>query len=463
MERHGAGTEHPERRARAGADDQQPDWPDAARLREVTERLAGEPPLVFPAECDRLRERLGTVARGEALLLQGGDCAETFAGVTQESVEGKLRTLLRMAVVLSHASALPVVKVGRMAGQYAKPRSLPVERRGDVELPSYRGDAVNAPGFTARERTPDPARLGRMYETSAATLNLVRALAKGGFADLAQVHDWNRSFVAATPGGRRYERVADEITRALNFLRACGGDTRALAGADFHVSHEGLLLDYERALIRTDPESGRTYATSGHLLWIGERTRRPDGPHVEFLTRIANPVAVKLGPGTTPDEVLRYVELLDPDREPGRLTFVVRMGAERIRDTLPLLVEKVASEGAPVCWVSDPMHGNTFIGEDGRKTRRLDTIADELKGFFEVHHSLGTHPGGVHLELTGEDVTECLGGSHTIAPGMLSHRYESACDPRLNPSQALDLAFVIAEWYRDRRVAAAPDPVIAPA
>ncbi|MFF9807842.1 class II 3-deoxy-7-phosphoheptulonate synthase [Streptomyces coeruleorubidus] len=430
--------------------DQQPDWPDRVRLRDVTEQLARAAPLVFAAECEALRSRLAAVAKGEALLLQGGDCAETFAGATQESVDGKLRTLLQMAVVLMHGASMPVVKVGRMAGQFAKPRSQPFERRGDTTLPVYRGDAVNGSAFTLRERTPDPDRLLRMYEASAMTLNLVRALTAGGFADLARVHEWNRAFVAASPGGRRYERLADEIERALAFLRACGGRTGGLATAEFFVSHEGLLLDYERALTRTDPVTGRTYATSGHLLWIGERTRRPDGPHVEYFSGISNPIAIKLGPGATADTVLRYVDLLDPDRDPGRLTFVVRMGAERVRDLLPLLVEKVASEEAPVCWVSDPMHGNTFVTESGHKTRHFDAVADELRGFVEVHRALGTHPGGVHLELTGDDVTECLGGSSAVARETLPQRYETACDPRLNHSQALDLAFLLAEWYRNR-------------
>ncbi|MGW5041628.1 class II 3-deoxy-7-phosphoheptulonate synthase [Streptomyces parvulus] len=430
------------------SDDQQPEWPDAGRLREVTGRLAAAPPLVFPAECEALRARLAAVARGEALLLQGGDCAETFASATEESVGGKLRTLLQMAVVLAHGAPLPVVKVGRMAGQFAKPRSRPFEERDGVRLPSYRGDAVNEPGFSARERTPDPARMLRMYETSSTTLNLVRALTAGGFADLARVHEWNRAFVAGASDGRRYERLVGEIQRALAFLRACGGDTRATATAEFHVSHEALLLDYERPLTRTDPETGRTYGTSGHLLWVGERTRRPDGPHIDYAAGVRNPVAVKLGPGVAADTVLRYVDRLDPDREPGRLTFVVRMGAERVRERLAPLVEKVGAEGALVCWVCDPMHGNTFVAPSGHKTRHFDAIADEVRGFMEVHRSLGTHPGGVHLELTGGDVTECLGGSAGVDVDTLPRRYETACDPRLNHSQALDLAFLIAEWYR---------------
>ncbi|MEV5975429.1 class II 3-deoxy-7-phosphoheptulonate synthase [Streptomyces sp. NPDC052114] len=429
---------------------QQPDWPDRAELTAVARALATAPPLVFAAECDLLRRRMAAVARGEAVLLQGGDCAETFARTTAEAIHGKLKTLLQMAVVLTHATSLPVVKVGRMAGQYAKPRSSSEERRGDVVLPSYRGDAVNGTDFTAEARRPDPRRLRTMYESSATTLNLVRALTTGGFADLRQVHAWNRGFVADSRAGERYERLADEIDRSLAFMHACGVDTREMGSAEFFVSHEGLLLDYEAALTRADAESGRSYATSGHLLWIGERTRDLTGAHVEYFSRVANPIAVKLGPATRPDDVLGLLDRLDPDREPGRLTFVVRAGAERIRDVLPTLVEKVNAEGALVCWVSDPMHGNTITAASGHKTRRFDAIMDEVRGFVEVHHELGTHPGGIHVELTGDDVTECVGGGNAIRPEDLPQRYETACDPRLNHTQSLDLAFRLAEMYRDR-------------
>ncbi|MFD7665819.1 class II 3-deoxy-7-phosphoheptulonate synthase [Streptomyces sp. NPDC059788] len=430
---------------------QQPDWPDPAELGAVTRRLAASPPLVFAAECDALRERLAEVARGEALLLQGGDCAETFgpSGIT-ESVRGKLRTLLQMAVVLTYAAAVPVVKVGRMAGQYAKPRSSPVERRDGLTLPSYRGDAVNGLEFTAGARRPDPGRMLRMYESSALTLNLVRALTTGGFADLRQVHAWNRGFVAGSRAGERYEELADAIEHSLAFMQACEIDTKELGTAEFYVSHEGLLLDYEAALTRTDARTGQAYATSGHLLWIGERTRDLDGAHVEFFSRVRNPVAVKLGPATDPDTVLRYLDRLDPRREPGRLTFVVRAGADRVRDVLPTLVEKVVAEGALVGWVCDPMHGNTITAPSGHKTRRFDTVLDEVRGFVEVHHALGTHPGGVHVELTGDDVTECIGGGNSVLAEDLPHRYETACDPRLNHAQSLDLAFLLAEMYRDR-------------
>ncbi|WP_030666436.1 class II 3-deoxy-7-phosphoheptulonate synthase [Streptomyces cellulosae] len=429
---------------------QQPDWPDPTALRDVTDRLATEAPLVTAGECADLRGRMAAVARGQAILLQGGDCAETFAQVTADSVRRKLKTLLQMAVVLTHATALPVVKVGRMAGQYAKPRSSPVERQGDVTLPSYRGDAVNGLEFTAGARRPDPARLRTMYEASASTLDLVRSLTTGGFAGLSQVHAWNRGFVARSRAGERYESLADEIGRSLAFMHACGIDTRELGTAEFYVSHEGLLLDYEAALTRTDPETGRLYAGSGHLLWIGERTRQLDGAHVEFFSRVSNPIAVKLGPSAAADDVLKLIDRLDPQREPGRLTFVVRAGAERVRDVLPVLVEKVGAEGAQVCWVSDPMHGNTTTAPSGHKTRRFETVLDEVRGFVEVHRALGTHPGGIHVELTGDDVTECVGGGNALLAEDLPVRYETACDPRLNHTQSLDLAFLLAEMYRDQ-------------
>ncbi|MER7702079.1 class II 3-deoxy-7-phosphoheptulonate synthase [Kitasatospora sp. NPDC097605] len=429
---------------------QQPDWPDPSALRAVTGRLAAAPPPVFAAECDRLRDRLAAVARGEAFLLQGGDCAETFGSTGVEEVRGKLKTLLQMAVILTYAAAVPVVRIGRMAGQYAKPRSSPVEERDGAVLPSYRGDAVNGREFTAGARRPDPERMWRMYESSVTTLNLVRALTGGGFADLRQVHDWNRGFVVGSPAGERYERLAGEIEHALSFMQACGADTRGLTTADFFVGHEGLLLDYEEALTRGD-ESGRRYATSAHFLWIGERTRDLDGEHVAYFAGIANPIGVKLGPTAHPDAVLGLLDRLDPDREPGRLTFVVRAGADRVRDVLPPLVEKVASEGARVAWVCDPMHGNTFTAPSGHKTRRFDAVLDEVAGFTEVHHALGTHPGGIHVELTGDDVTECIGGGYEVRPEDLRHRYETACDPRLNHAQSLDLAFRVAELYRAGR------------
>jgi len=410
--------------------------------------LEGLPPLVLAAECDQLRERLAAVARGEAFLLQGGDCAETFAGATADSIQGKFRTLLQMAVVLTYAGSVPVVKVGRMAGQYGKPRSGATEVRNGVELPVYRGDAVNGIEFTAAARTPDPGRLLEAYRCSSATLNLCRSLAGGGYADLRQVHAWNQDFVAGSPAGRRYEQLAEEIDRAIAFMHACGANPGEFRAVEFYSSHEALLLDYERALTRTDVRSGHPYDLSAHLLWIGERTRDLDGAHVEFARQIRNPISVKVGPDATAEDVLALIEALDPEHEPGRLTLTTRMGARRIRRALPPLAEKVAASGATVVWVCDPMHGNTVEAASGQKTRYFDDVVDEVAGFFEVHRALGTHPGGIHIEFTGDDVTECIGGGHHIAESDLSYRYETTCDPRLNRSQSLDLAFRVAELYR---------------
>jgi 3-deoxy-7-phosphoheptulonate synthase len=406
------------------------------------------PPLVFAGECDQLKQRLAAVARGEAFLLQGGDCAETFAGTTADSIRGKLRTLLQMAVVLTYAASVPVVKVGRMAGQFAKPRSAPTEARDGVVLPVYRGDAVNGLEFTASARTPDPGRLLEAYHCSSVTLNLCRAFASGGYADLGQVHAWNQDFVARSPAGQRYERLAGEIDRAIAFMHACGADPEEFRAVEFYSSHEALLLDYEQAMTRTDTRTGRVYDLSAHLLWIGERTRAADGAHVEFARRIANPLAIKLGPSASAQDVIALIEALNPGAEPGRLTLVTRMGAARVRDALPPLVEKVGASGAPVAWVCDPMHGNTVEAASGHKTRDFDNVLDEVTGFFEVHRALGTHPGGIHIELTGDDVTECIGGGQHISESDLRQRYETACDPRLNRSQSLDLAFLVADMYR---------------
>jgi 3-deoxy-7-phosphoheptulonate synthase len=427
---------------------QQPQWPDRSRLEAVVRDLGTLPPLVLAAECDQLKERLAAVARGEAFLLQGGDCAETFAGATADSIQGKFRTLLQMAVVLTYAGSVPVVKVGRMAGQFGKPRSAPTEARGGVELPVYRGDAVNGIEFTAAARTPDPGRLLEAYRCASATLNLCRSLAGGGYADLRQVHAWNQDFVAGSPAGRAYEQLAEEIDRAIAFMNACGADPGEFRAVEFYSSHEALLLDYERALTRTDVRSGHPYDLSAHLLWIGERTRALDGAHIEFARQIRNPLAVKVGPDATAEDVLALIEALDPEHEPGRLTLTTRMGARRIRRALPPLVEKVAASGAAVVWVCDPMHGNTVEAASGQKTRYFDDVLDEVVGFFEVHRALGTHPGGIHIEFTGEDVTECIGGGHHIAESDLGDRYETTCDPRLNRSQSLDLAFRVAELYR---------------
>jgi 3-deoxy-7-phosphoheptulonate synthase len=427
---------------------QQPDWPDLGRLRAVTAELAGLPPLVFAGECDLLRERLAAVARGEAFVLQGGDCAETFASATADAVRAKLQTLLQMAVVLTYGASVPIVKIGRMAGQFAKPRSRPVEVRDGAALPAYRGDAVNGFEFSAAARTPDPARLLRAYHCSAVTLNLCRAFATGGYADLHQVHAWNQDFVSQSPAGQRYERLAGEIDRALAFMRACGADPEELRAVELFSSHEALLLDYEQALTRTDSRTGQAYDTSAHFVWVGERTRDPRGAHIEFASGIRNPIGVKVGPDTAPGDVLALIARLNPDRDPGRLTLITRMGATRVRDALPPLIKAVVAEGLEVPWVCDPMHGNTFEAPSGHKTRRLDDVLDEVQGFFEVHRGLGTHPGGIHIEFTGDNVTECVGGSHEIAAADLHQRYETACDPRLNRSQALDLAFTVAENYR---------------
>ncbi|MFC5187745.1 class II 3-deoxy-7-phosphoheptulonate synthase [Actinomadura harenae] len=427
---------------------QQPMWDDPAEVAAVTAELAKQPPLVFAGECDQLKNQLSEVTHGRAFVLQGGDCAETFAGATADDVRNKLKTLLQMAVVLTYAASVPVVKIGRMAGQFAKPRSKPVEVRGGVELPAYRGDAVNGLAFSADARRNDPRRLLQAYFSSSVTLNLTRAFTKGGYADLRQVHAWNQDFVAQSPAGRRYEQLAGEIDRALTFMKACGANPDEFHGVELYSSHEALILEYERALTRIDSRTGSPYDVSAHFLWLGERTRQLDGAHVEFLRHIHNPIGVKLGPTTTADDALALMDKLNPHGEPGRLTFITRMGADRIRDALPPLVEKVSRNGSPVAWVCDPMHGNTFEAPTGHKTRRLTDVLDEVAGFFAVHRSLGTHPGGIHIEFTGDDVTECVGGGDEIDESDLPQRYETACDPRLNRGQSLDLAFMVAELYR---------------
>jgi 3-deoxy-7-phosphoheptulonate synthase len=428
---------------------QQPEYADGAAVDAAVARLRTMPPLVFAGECDELKDKIGAVSRGEAFILMGGDCAETFAGVTADNVRNKLRVLLQMAVVLTYAASVPVVKVGRIAGQYAKPRSSDFETREDVTLPAYRGDAVNGYDFTAEARRPDPQRLVDVYNSSAATLNLVRAFVTGGYADLRQVHAWNTDFVRESPVGQRYEMVAAEIERALTFMQAIGADPDEFHRVDFHTCHEGLLLDYEHALTRIDSRTQTPYDVSAHFVWIGERTRQLDGAHVELFRHIRNPIGVKLGPSTTADDALELAGKLNPDNEPGRLTFITRFGAGRIRDGLPDLVEKITASGVEVAWVCDPMHGNTFEASSGYKTRRFDDVIDEVQGFFDVHRSLGTWPGGVHVELTGDDVTECVGGGEDLAEIDLSHRYESVCDPRLNRVQSLELAFLVAEMLRN--------------
>ncbi|MCX6435753.1 MAG: 3-deoxy-7-phosphoheptulonate synthase class II [Actinobacteria bacterium] len=432
---------------------QQPQWPggpNGAPINNAVAELKKQPPLVFAGECDNLKSRIAQAASGRGFWLQGGDCAETFDAATADSIRNRIKTILQMAAVLQYYSSLPVVKVGRMAGQFAKPRSNDFETRGDVTLPAYRGDAVNGLEFTESSRTPDPQRLVKVYNTSASTLNLVRAFTQGGFADLRQVHEWNKGFIRDSSVGVRYEEMAKEIGRALEFMSSAGVDPEAFKRVEFFSSHEALIMEYEKALTRIDSRTQLPYDVSAHFIWIGERTRQLDGAHVDFASKVRNPIGVKLGPKSTVSDALALIEKLDPNREPGRLTFITRMGAGKIREALPALVDGVTKSGAQVLWVCDPMHGNTYEAPTGYKTRRFDDVMDEVKGFFEVHKSLGTHPGGIHIELTGDDVTECVGGGEQISHEDLSTRYESACDPRLNHSQSLELAFLVAEMLRDR-------------
>ncbi|ANG85522.1 class II 3-deoxy-7-phosphoheptulonate synthase [Microbacterium aurantiacum] len=428
---------------------QQPSWPDPEAVAAVSAELATLPPLVFAGEVDNLRDRLARVASGRAFLLQGGDCAETFAGATAEKIRNRIKTVLQMAVVLTYGASMPVVKMGRMAGQFAKPRSSDSETRGDVTLPAYRGDIVNGYDFTENSRQADPARLLKGYHTAASTLNLIRAFTQGGFADLREVHSWNKGF-AENPANQRYERLATEIDRAIKFMEAAGANFDELRGVEFYTGHEGLLMDYERPMTRIDSRTSTPYNTSAHFLWVGERTRELDGAHIDYFSRIRNPIGVKLGPATSPDVALQLIDKLDPEREPGRLTFITRMGAGKIRDALPPLLEAVKDAGATPVWVTDPMHGNGITTPTGYKTRRFDDVVDEVRGFFEAHRSVGTYPGGIHVELTGDDVTECLGGSEMIDEATLATRYESLCDPRLNHMQSLELAFLVAEELEKR-------------
>ena len=423
---------------------QQPEWPDAAAVQAASDELATLPPLIFAGEVDVLRERLAAASRGQAFLLQGGDCAETFAGATADQIRNRVKTVLQMAVVLTYGASTPVIKMGRMAGQFAKPRSSDMETRGDVTLPAYRGDIVNGYDFTPESREADPRRLVQGYHTSASTLNLVRAFTQGGFADLREVHRWNQGF-ARNPANVRYEQMARDIDKAIKFMQAAGADFEELKRVEFYTSHEGLLMDYERPLTRIDSRNGTPVSTSAHFLWIGERTRDLDGAHVDYMSRLRNPIGVKLGPTTKVDDMLQLIDKLDPNREPGRLTFITRMGAGKVRDALPPLLEAIKQADANPLWVTDPMHGNGLTTPNGYKTRRFDDVVDEVKGFFEAHRAAGTHPGGIHIELTGDDVTECLGGSEQIDEATLATRYESLCDPRLNHMQSLELAFLVAE------------------
>jgi 3-deoxy-7-phosphoheptulonate synthase len=423
---------------------QQPVWPDAGALDAAVSELATYPPLVFAGECDVLRDRMAAASRGEAFVLQGGDCAETFAGATADNIKNRIKTILQMAAVLTYGASVPVIKVGRMAGQFAKPRSSNTETREGVTLPAYRGDMVNDFEFTQAARHPDPQRLVRAYHASSATLNLVRAFTMGGFADLRHVHDWNRGFVANS-ANQRYEKIARDIDKAMKFMAACGADFDAMRTTEFFAAHEALLLDYERPLTRVDSRTDNLYDTSGHFIWIGERTRDLGGAHLDFVSRIHNPIGVKVSAKAQVDDLLRMIDLVDPDRTPGRLTFITRMGSGHVRESLPAIVEKVTASGAAVTWICDPMHGNTFESASGYKTRDFEDVVDEVRGFFEVHQGLGTVPGGIHVELTGNDVTECIGGSEKILDADLNKRYESVCDPRLNHQQSLELAFLVAE------------------
>jgi 3-deoxy-7-phosphoheptulonate synthase len=427
---------------------QQPNWPSDGSLDAVLKHLGTVPPLVFAGEARELTASLARVSQGQAFLLQAGDCAESFDAFDANSIRERLRVILQMAIVLTYSAGVPAVKVGRIAGQYAKPRSADTETVDGVELPSFRGHIVNDIAFDAEARVPDPSRLLEAYHQSAATLNLLRAFTKGGFADLGRVHQWNQEFVASSPEGRRYERLAEEIDRALRFMKACGIETRtvpSLHEVDFWTSHEALILGYEEALTRQDSLTGDWYDCSAHMVWIGERTRGLEDAHVEFFRGIANPVGCKVGPTMGTDEVLEMCERLNPGRVPGRLTLITRMGAERIEDGLRPLLRAVRDAGHPVVWACDPMHGNTFTAPSGRKTRHFDAILAEIAGFFAAHRAEGTWPGGVHVELTGDDVTECLGGAEDILDDDLALRYETMCDPRLNGRQGLDLAFRVAE------------------
>ncbi|MGZ4671677.1 MAG: class II 3-deoxy-7-phosphoheptulonate synthase [Ilumatobacteraceae bacterium] len=436
--------------------EQQPDWPDQGDLDRALKQIASYPPLVFAGEARSLQTTLGHVAAGNAFMLQAGDCAESFEEFSAVNIREKLRVILQMAVVLTYSLGVPVVKVGRIAGQFAKPRSAAFERVGELDLPTFRGHMVNDPTPTESARLAAPDRLVQAYHQSASTLNLLRAFTKGGFADLARVHAWTQEFVASSPEGRAYDQIAAEIDRALRFMRACGVDTENnhnLHEVDFYTSHEALLLGYEEALTRQDSLSGGWYDCSAHMLWIGERTRQLDGAHVEFLRGVGNPVGCKIGPSTTPDFVIELCERLNPARIPGRLTLISRMGADQVEDRLRPLLHAVRDSGHPVVWACDPMHANTFTSVSGRKTRDFDHICAEIDGFVRAHNAEGTWPGGIHVELTGDNVTECVGGADKILDSQLDDRYQTVCDPRLNARQSLDLAFHVAEILRSTGLA----------
>lgn len=433
------------------------DYPDPSVLTEVEAALASYPPLVFAGEARTLRSSLAKVANGEAFLLQGGDCAESFKEFHPNNIRDTFRVLLQMAVVLTFGASMPVIKVGRIAGQFAKPRSSPIEKKDGVTLPSYRGDNINGMEFSADARTPDPRRLLQAYGQAASTLNLIRAFATGGYADLANVHRWNLEFVSDNAQEDRYKAFADKISEAISFMEACGVDgrnVRAIGEVDFYTSHEALLLGYEQAMTRIDSTSDQWYDTSAHMLWIGDRTRQPDGAHVEFCRGIENPIGLKCGPSLDPDELMTLLDILNPQNEAGRIVLIARFGAENAATGLPPLVKKIQSEGRNVVWSCDPMHGNTIKAGDGFKTRRFDAILSEVGTFFDVCRAEGAYPGGVHFEMTGQNVTECLGGSKEVSEADLSSRYHTHCDPRLNANQALELAFILADRFKERRAGA---------
>ncbi len=435
--------------------EQAPAYPDEAALTAVEKELASFPPLVFAGEARELKKGLAKVAEGRAFLLQGGDCAESFSEHGADPIRDFFRVFLQMAVVLTYASSRPVVKIGRIAGQFAKPRSADTEIQNGVELPSYRGDIINDIAFTPEARTPDPQRLLKAYRQSAATLNLLRAFAQGGYADLERVHQWTLGFVADSPAGHRYEELANRLSETLDFMRACGitsDNSERLRTTDFYTSHEALLLPYEEAFARVDSTSGNWYATSGHLLWVGDRTRQAGHAHVEFMRGIKNPIGLKCGPSLKPDDLIRLIDILNPANEAGRLTLIVRFGADKVEAHLPGLIRSVKREGRTVIWSCDPMHGNTIKAASGYKTRPFSAIMREVEGFFDVCQAEGAYPGGVHVEMTGKNVTECTGGAHSITDDDLSNRYHTYCDPRLNADQALELAFLIAERLRKDRV-----------
>jgi 3-deoxy-7-phosphoheptulonate synthase len=443
---------------------QVPAYPDPARLAEMEARIGRYPPLVFAGEARRLRAQLALAAEGRAFVLQGGDCAESFADFTANVIRDTFRVLLQMAVVLTFGASLPVVKIGRMAGQFAKPRSSDTETLGDVTLPSYRGDIINGPEFTPASRIPDPARMEFGYFQSASTLNLLRAFASGGYADLREVHRWNLDFAQRSPLATRYGDLAQRIDETLAFMAACGmtgTTTRDMRETDFYISHEALLLPYEQALARIDSTTGEWYGCSAHFLWIGDRTRQPDGAHVEFLRGLKNPIGMKVGPTQDPDELLRILDTLNPENEPGRVTLISRQGAQKIGANLPVLLRAVARSGHKVVWLCDPMHGNTITTGAKIKTRNFDSILSEVRSFFDCHAAEGTWAGGVHVEMTGQNVTECTGGAHQLSEADLARRYETFCDPRLNAEQSLELAFLIAEELKRRRMPPPPAQIAA--